>query len=66
MNVVSNTAESFSTAVLTRDSEAGVLAQECDKSSSVTSLGKLKPGFSKSWMKLTCQRTPRYNVGEIQ
>lgn len=61
-----NTAESFGMAVLTRDSEAGVPAQECDKSSRVTSLGKLKPGSSKSRMKLTCQRIPRYNVWEIQ
>lgn len=43
-----NLAEFFCMAVLNKDSEAAVPAQESDKSSVITSAGKLKPGLSDS------------------
>lgn len=51
---------------LTRDSEADAPAQGSDQSFIVTSVGKLKPRLSDSQMKLTCQKAPGCNVGEIQ
>ena len=51
---------------LTRDSEADAPAQGSDQSFIVTSVGKLKPGLRASQMKLTCQKAPGCNVGEIQ
>lgn len=44
----SNLAEFFCMAVLNQDSEAAVPAQESERSSVITSAGKLKPGLGDS------------------